>query len=112
MQSTASNDVAFVSQPGRRKQHIKGATGGNKGATGRAQTKDDGMARRHLQKNNRGIPHNCNKSCNNCGRFHAKRNCPAYGKTCDACKKPNHFGAQCKSVNYVCDSECTSTCED
>ncbi|KAH3888414.1 hypothetical protein DPMN_012449 [Dreissena polymorpha] len=66
MQSTASNDVAIISKPGRRKQHIKGGSGGNKGATGRAQTKDDGMARRPLQKNNRSIPHNCNKSCNNC----------------------------------------------
>ncbi|KAH3788193.1 hypothetical protein DPMN_166326 [Dreissena polymorpha] len=58
MQSTPSNDFAFVSKPGRRKQHIKGATG-------RAQTKDDGVARRPLQKNNRRIPHNSNKSCNN-----------------------------------------------
>src|SRR5690606_25373292 len=30
-------------------------------------------------------------NCRFCGGSHAKRRCPAYGKTCSSCKKKNHF---------------------
>ncbi|XP_050039674.1 uncharacterized protein [Dermacentor andersoni] len=35
--------------------------------------------------------------CKHCGRAHAPRQCPAYGKTCYACKKQNHFTSCCKN---------------
>ena len=38
------------------------------------------------------MPHNLpNKSCGNCGQHHPKKQCAAYGKTCHACRKSNHF---------------------
>ncbi|VDI46803.1 Hypothetical predicted protein [Mytilus galloprovincialis] len=36
-------------------------------------------------------------SCGKCGTTHEKRNCPAYGKKCHKCKKPNHYQKFCKS---------------
>ena len=35
--------------------------------------------------------------CHWCGKSHDQGNCPAYGKTCDKCKGPNHFKAMCRS---------------
>lgn len=35
--------------------------------------------------------------CKHCGRVHAPWQCPAYGKTCYACKKKNHFSSCCKN---------------
>ena len=40
------------------------------------------------------------KECGNCGRSHdvsKRESCPAYGKTCRKCGKPNHFAAKCCS---------------
>ena len=40
------------------------------------------------------------RECWNCGRtheYHKKELCPAYGKTCNKCQKPNHFAAKCRS---------------
>lgn len=40
------------------------------------------------------------RECWNCGRrheYHKKELCPAYGKTCMKCSKPNHFAAKCHS---------------
>ena len=36
-------------------------------------------------------------ACQNCGRNHPPRRCPAYGKTCNACNKLNHFAKCCRS---------------
>lgn len=39
------------------------------------------------------------RECWNCGRrheFHKKELCPAYGKTCNRCHKPNHFSVKCR----------------
>ena len=36
--------------------------------------------------------------CKKCGRRHGPRSCPAYGKTCDACGKPNHFSPMCTNT--------------
>ena len=36
-------------------------------------------------------------ACQNCGRNHPPRRCPAYGKTCKACSKLNHFAKFCRS---------------
>ena len=29
-----------------------------------------------------------------------RRSCPAYGKTCDLCRKPNHFASVCRADRY------------
>ena len=48
-------------------------------------------------------PSTSNKPCRecwNCGRiheYHLRELCPAYGKTCSSCQKPNHFAAKCRS---------------
>ena len=41
------------------------------------------------------------RECWNCGRKHEyyKRDlCPAYGKICNKCRKPNHFASKCRSA--------------
>jgi len=38
-----------------------------------------------------------NKSCTKCGGTHMPKCCPAYGKTCRVCGKPNHFAIVCRS---------------
>ena len=55
------------------------------------------------------------KKCNFCGRNHAPRKCPAYGKTCYKCKNLNHFANVCKKdsknkVDAISDS--VKFCED
>ena len=48
---------------------------------------------------NRRRPSGQNQShqCGKCGKSHEQGNCPAYGKTCNKCKGPNHFKAMCHS---------------
>ena len=52
--------------------------------------------------------------CRFCNQTHAmrKEECPAYGKTCKKCKKPNHFSIVCrrskKNLHVVADSETES----
>ena len=43
------------------------------------------------------------KECTRCGRKHAFRKCPAWGKTCLKCQGTNHFAHMCrtKTVNSV-----------
>ena len=36
-----------------------------------------------------------------CGYRHKRGRCPAYGKTCNACHKPNHFA----NVYNICQAE-------
>lgn len=39
--------------------------------------------------------------CTGCGRFcNSRRTCPAFGKTCYICSKPNHFASVCRSARY------------
>ena len=40
---------------------------------------------------------NQSHQCGKCGKSHEEGNCPAYGKTCNKCKGPNHFRAMCRS---------------
>ena len=42
------------------------------------------------------------KCCKHCGRSHIKQRfkCPAFGKVCSACNKPNHFAEMCKSTPH------------
>ena len=37
------------------------------------------------------------RTCGNCGRSHPPKSCPAFGKLCNNCHKPNHFAKQCRS---------------
>ena len=41
------------------------------------------------------------KRCKDCGRSHVKQRtkCPAFGKLCSACNKPNHFAEMCRSTS-------------
>jgi len=36
------------------------------------------------------------KNCTRCGRSHKIRECPAFGKSCNNCKKTGHFSNMCK----------------
>ena len=39
------------------------------------------------------------RECRNCGRKHdysKRENCPVFGKTCNKCRKPNHFAVKCR----------------
>ena len=40
------------------------------------------------------------RECWNCGQtheYHKRELCPAFGKTCHKCQKPNHFASRCRS---------------
>ncbi|XP_044765716.1 uncharacterized protein LOC123321967 isoform X2 [Coccinella septempunctata] len=58
------------------------------------------------------------KICNKCGLKHFKFKCPAFGKICAYCKKPNHFASCCfskrtrKNVKNKFEVETTSFHED
>lgn len=39
--------------------------------------------------------------CKKCGTRHGLRSCPAFGKTCSNCHKPNHFKIGCKFINQI-----------
>ena len=42
------------------------------------------------------------KKCPKCGGDHTrKQTCPAQGKTCLKCQKPNHFAKQCRTPRQV-----------
>ena len=40
---------------------------------------------------------NKNTGCHCCGMKYPPKSCPAYGKTCRTCGKPNHFASVCRS---------------
>ena len=42
-------------------------------------------------------PSSMKHPCNNCGSQHPRKQCPAYGKRCRQCGKPNHFAKCCRS---------------
>lgn len=55
-------------------------------------------------------------SCKYCGQKHERAKCPAYGKKCGNCSKPNHFAAVCLSkahkVNKLEESDGSTTEEE
>ena len=51
----------------------------------------------HVRSSSKLVRSSTSTLCNNCGRQHAPRSCPAYGKTCRACNKMNHFEEVCRS---------------
>ena len=38
--------------------------------------------------------------CGCCGKQHRPKECPAYGKMCDLCHKPNHFTKVCRTRQH------------
>lgn len=40
-------------------------------------------------------------TCKKCRTQHGPRNCPAFGKICSHCQKPNHFKKGCKLLNEI-----------
>jgi len=54
--------------------------------------------------------------CDRCGNHHEKGKCPAFGATCNYCKKKNHWFKMCRlrrqSVNKVHSEECASSSTD
>ena len=60
------------------------------------------IGKRKKEKNkslNEALPKETNKTCKYCGKTHLmqKELCPAYGKFCSKCGKPNHFFTVCMS---------------
>ena len=62
---------------------------------------------------------NPQKTCRNCGGQHPHKTvCPASGKTCNYCKKPNHFKTVCnklkrkQQVKVVSDDKSAETDSD
>ena len=51
--------------------------------------------------------------CDYCGWSHkrGKRNCPAYGKTCEKCGGRNHFRTVCRGPDPVMDLSLSQRCE-
>ena len=41
------------------------------------------------------------RPCTYCGRVHTKGRCPAYGRTCRACGRKNHFESCCRGMARV-----------
>ena len=57
----------------------------------------DGEKNRLAQQHGNNIS-NYKSTCKNCGReFPHKGACPARGKTCNNCGKPNHFATVCRA---------------
>ena len=40
----------------------------------------------------------CDRKCGNCGGTHPPKSCPAFGKLCNTCHKPNHWAKCCRSA--------------
>ena len=60
-----------------------------------------GVDKTHVADHANPVPtQNKGRECWSCGRrdeLHRKELCPAYGKTCNHCHKPNHFAVKCRS---------------
>ena len=84
---------------------------GNKNASGRRQANSGYRKKFADRKEERSFADS--KTCTRCGRIfgegHLKK-CPAMGKTCKNCSKPNHFAKMCKSqqVNEIAEKSSSS----
>ena len=84
---------------------------GNKNAYGRRQPNN--MYKKKSSGRKEGKNFTDTKTCTRCGRpfgeGHLKK-CPAIGKTCKNCSKPNHFAKMCKSqqVNEIAEKSSSS----
>ena len=53
--------------------------------------------RNHSKSFNRRTDRSIIEHCRYCGGSHKRGSCPAYGQTCNKCKKSNHFSKVCQS---------------
>ncbi len=63
-------------------------------------TKKRGKTMQSEQKSNQHTmecQHKAHVQCSRCGNQHEYKKCPAYGQTCKACNKRNHFSKICKT---------------
>ena len=54
------------------------------------------------------------KMCKSCVKTYKRGSCPAYGRKCNTCHKPNHFAACCKKgkAKHVREVECVYSSDD
>ena len=84
---------------------------GNKNAYGRRQ--QNNMYKKKSSDRKEGKNFTDTKTCTRCGRPFGEgqlKKCPAMGKTCKNCSKPNHFAKMCKSqqVNEIAEKRSSS----
>lgn len=60
--------------------------------------KSRGNAKRFVKEHKSPREHETDASCAKCGYRHAPMKCPAFGQTCNACKKRNHYAKMCKQA--------------
>lgn len=48
-------------------------------------------------------------TCRKCGFSHKPKSCPAYGKTCRVCNKPNHFAKMCRAKKIIACAQTSHT---
>ena len=92
----ADDDVHAVSRDAPRRDGRDGRDGRDaRDARGRS------SSRKPNNRSGRNRSSTPRRRCQYCGRNHdaAKSSCPAYGKTCKACNRKNHFASVCKSKN-------------
>ena len=62
----------------------------------------NGIQRNKSTGNGKKVPDRQNyaRDCSKCGTKHEPRSCPAFGKICNSCKKPNHYAKMCRRKTY------------
>lgn len=75
----------------------------NKGNSNQKNSNQNSNSNNNVDRNKNNNPKS-SFICKRCNYNHAKNQCPAYGKNCHLCSKPNHFGSVCffnKTVNAI-----------
>ena len=85
---------------------------GNKGYSSKRQGQNQNRRKQYENKNTQRAKGD-QKQCTRCGRAFGEghlKNCPAMGKTCKNCNKPNHFAKMCRSqqVNEITNEDSSS----
>ena len=87
------------------KKHTEEMSGAKKisriSKNGTSRYKKKGGKKQHVAEHEDTTDRGSKSLCNYCGYKHEKRKCPAWGQTCDHCKKKNHFKARCKSIKQI-----------
>ncbi|UYV84361.1 K02A2.6-like [Cordylochernes scorpioides] len=79
-------------QPHQQAQEIKEEVTVNKLSSYKETSSNKNTEHKFAKKN-----HKFFKACGKCASKHDYGNCPAYGKQCNKCKKPNHYAKCCKN---------------
>ena len=88
---------------------------GNKGYNPKRQGQHQNRRKQYENKNTQRSKGD-QKQCTRCGRVFGEghlKNCPAMGKSCKNCNKPNHFAKMCRSqqVNEIANEDSSSEAE-